>query len=156
MKIASSRILFVAMAAIALAIAGYWLFAPRDKAVATFVTKTAVADRILSVNGRIRPRLQVDIRPSLGGQLIALPFDVGDRVSSGQILARIDDAPEQAAIAQAQATVATPQATLPQAPTELTGLLDVGPFDNQPEGEQRKEGKRMRQNKEKSRPRVGR
>ena len=138
MKIASRRILFVAMAAIALAIAGYWLFAPRDKGVATFVTKTAVADRILSVNGRIRPRLQVDIRPSLGGQLIALPFDVGDRVSSGQILARIDDAPEQAAIAEAQASVATQQATLAQARRELTRFVELGQFATRREVEQRR------------------
>lgn len=138
MKIASRRILFVAMAAIALAIAGYCLFAPRDKAVATFVTKTAVADRILSVNGRIRPRLQVDIRPSLGGQLIALPFDVGDRVSSGQILARIDDAPEQAAIAEAQASVATQQATLAQARRELTRFVELGQFATRREVEQRR------------------
>jgi HlyD family secretion protein len=138
MKIASRRILCVALAAIALAIAGYWLFAPRDKAVATFVTKMAVADRILSVNGRIRPRLQVDIRPSLGGQLIALPFDVGDRVSSGQILARIDDAPEQAAIAEAQASVATQQATLAQARRELTRFVELGQFATRREVEQRR------------------
>jgi HlyD family secretion protein len=98
----------------------------------------AVADRILSVNGRIRPRLQVDIRPSLGGQLIALPFDVGDRVSSGQILARIDDAPEQAAIAEAQASVATQQATLAQARRELTRFVELGQFATRREVEQRR------------------
>jgi HlyD family secretion protein len=90
------------------------------------------------VNGRIRPRLQVDIRPSLGGQLIALPFDVGDRVSSGQILARIDDAPEQAAIAEAQASVATQQATLAQARRELRRFVELGQFATRREVEQRR------------------
>lgn len=128
----------VALAALALAIAGYWLFAPRDKAVATFVVKRAPADRILAVNGRIRPRLQVDVRPSLGGALVALPFDVGDRVEAGQILARIDDAPEQAAIAEARASVATQQATLAQARRELARFKALGQFATKREVEQRR------------------
>ena len=118
----------MALAALALAIAGYWFFAPRDQAVATLIVRAAPADRILAVNGRIRPRLQVDIRPSLGGELVALPLDVGDRVAAGQILARIDDAPEQAAIAVAQASVTTQQATLAQARRELARFVALGQF----------------------------
>jgi HlyD family secretion protein len=132
------RIILVALAALALAIAGYWLFAPRDPAVATLIIKRATADRILAVNGRIRPRLQVDIRPSLGGELIALPFDVGDRVTAGQVMARIDDAPEQAAIAQAQASVATQQATLAQARRDLARFAALGQFATKREVEQRR------------------
>jgi len=128
MKTDSRRIVLVALAAFALAIAGYWFFAPRDQAVATLIVRGAPADRILAVNGRIRPRLQVDIRPSLGGELVALPFDVGDRVAAGQILARIDDAPEQAAIAVALASVTTQQATLAQARRELARFVALGQF----------------------------
>ena len=138
MKIASRRIILVALAAAALAIAGYWLFAPRDKAVATIFVKRASADRILAVNGRIRPRLQIDIRPTIGGALVALPFDVGDRVEAGQILARIDDAPERAAIAEAQASVATQQATLAQARRELARFVALGQFATKREVEQRR------------------
>ena len=68
------RIIFVALAAFALAITGYWLFAPRDPEVATLIIKKAPADRVLAVNGRIRPRLQVDIRPSLGGRNPIISF----------------------------------------------------------------------------------
>lgn len=138
MKLPSRRNVLVALAAVALAIAGFWLFAPRDNAVATFTVKRATADRILAVNGRIRPRLQVDIRPSLGGQLVALPFDVGDRVEAGQILAKIDDAPERAAIAEAQASVATQQATLAQARRELARFVALGQFATKREVEQRR------------------
>ncbi len=138
MKKTPRQIKLAAVVAVALAIAGYWLVAPRDKAVATLVAKHATADRILSVNGRIRPRLQVDIRPSLGGQLIALPFDVGDRVLAGQILARVDDAPEQAAIAVAQASVATQQATLAQSRRELKRFVALGQFASRREVEQRR------------------
>ncbi len=132
------RIIFVALAAFALAITGYWLFAPRDPEVATLIIKKAPADRVLAVNGRIRPRLQVDIRPSLGGELIALPFDVGDRVVAGQVIAKIDDAPEQAAIAQAQASVATQQATLAQARRDLARFAALGQFSTKREVEQRR------------------
>jgi RND family efflux transporter MFP subunit len=132
------RIIFVALAALALAITGYWLFAPRDPEVATLIIKKAPADRVLAVNGRIRPRLQVDIRPSLGGELIALPFDVGDRVAAGQVIAKIDDAPEQAAISQAQASVSTQQATLAQARRDLARFAALGQFATKREVEQRR------------------
>ena len=128
MKLSSRQIVLVALAAIVLALIGYWFLVPREEAVATYLIKSAPADRILAVNGRVRPRLQVDIRPSLGGQLIALPFDVGDRVVAGQVLARIDDAPEAAAIAEAEASVQAQQATLAQAQREHARFVKLGQF----------------------------
>lgn len=98
----------------------------------------APASRILAVNGRIRPRLQVDIRPALGGELVALPFDVGDRVGAGQVLARIDDAPETAAIAEAEASVQAQQATLAQARRDLARFEALGQFATRREVEQRR------------------
>lgn len=134
----SRKTWLVALAGIAIAIAAVWLLAPSEKAVATIVVRTAPAERILAVNGRIRPRLQVDIRPSLGGELVALPFDVGDRVAAGQILARIDDAPETAAIAEAAASVQTQQATLAQARRELARFEALGQFATRRDVEQRR------------------
>lgn len=134
-----ARKLFLAvLATIVLVSAGYWLLAPRGKEVATFVVKTAPAVRILAINGRIRPRLQVDIRPTLGGELVALPFDVGDRVVAGQILARIDDAPETAAIAEAEASVQTQQATLAQARRDLARFEALSQFAIRRDVEQRR------------------
>ena len=138
MTITSRRYIFAAFALFSLALAGYWLFAPRTKEVAIFVAKEAPAERVLAVNGRIRPRLQIDIRPALGGELIALPFDVGDRVAAGQILARIDDAPETAAIAAAEASVQAQQATLAQARRDLARFLALGQFASKREVEQRR------------------
>jgi multidrug efflux pump subunit AcrA (membrane-fusion protein) len=83
MKMKARKLVLAVLAAIVLVSAGYWLLTPREKEVAAFVVKTAPVDRILAINGRIRPRLQVDIRPTLGGELVALPFDVGDRVAAG-------------------------------------------------------------------------
>lgn len=121
MKLNRKQILPALLALLVLAAAGYWLLAPRESRVETISVEMAPASRILAVNGRIRPRLQVDIRPALGGDLVALPFDVGDRVGAGQVLARIDDAPETAAIAEAEASVQAQQATLAQARRDSPG-----------------------------------
>jgi RND family efflux transporter MFP subunit len=138
MKMKARRFFLAALATIVLASVGYWLLAPREKEVATFVAKTAPADRILAINGRIRPRLQVDIRPTLGGELVALPFDVGDRVVAGQVLARIDDAPETAAIAEAEASVQTQQATLAQARRDLVRFEALSQYALRRDVEQRR------------------
>jgi len=138
MKMNTRQFILAGLALILLALAGYWLLVPRTKEVATFIAQVAPAERVLAVNGRIRPRLQVDIRPSLGGELIALPFDVGDRVAAGQILARIDDAPETAAIAEAEASVQTQQATLAQARRDLARFVALGQFATRREVEQRR------------------
>lgn len=138
MKMKVHKLFLAALATIVLASVGYWLLAPREKEVATFVVKTAPAERILAINGRIRPRLQVDIRPTLGGELVALPFDVGDRVVAGQILARIDDAPETAAIAEAEASVQTQQATLAQARRELARFEALSQYAIRRDVEQRR------------------
>lgn len=137
MTMKPSRIFLGLLTLAVLALAGYWLLAPRDKEVATIVTQAAPAQRVLAVNGRIRPRLQVDIRPALGGELVALPFDVGDRVAAGQVLARIDDAPETAAIAEAEASVQTQAATLAQARRDLARFEALGEFVSRREVEQR-------------------
>lgn len=121
-----------------LAFGGYWLLAPRDREVATALIETAPAQRLLAVNGRVRPRLQVDIRPSIGGELIELPFDVEDRVTAGQVLARIDDAPETAAIVEAEASVQTQQATVAQARRDLARFEALGEFATKREVEQRR------------------
>ncbi len=130
--------LFAALAAILLVPAIYWLAAPRPKTVAAIKLEPAPAQRLLAVNGRIRPRLQVDVRPALGGELVSLPFDVGDRVSAGQVLARIDDAPEAAAIAEADASVQAQQAVLAQARRDLARFEALGQFATRREVEQRR------------------
>lgn len=138
MKMKPKQLFLGALVVILLIAAGYWLLAPREKVVETLVIQTSNAERLLAVNGRLRPRLQVDIRPSLGGELVALPFDVGDRVAAGQVLARIDDAPETAAIAEAEASVQAQQATLAQARRDLARFEALGQFATRREVEQRR------------------
>lgn len=130
--------LIVAVGVAVIAAIGFWLFSPREKQVATMVVELAPADRVLAANGRIRPRLEVEIRPVVGGELVALPFDVGSRVSEGQVIARIDDAPETAAILEAQAAIQTQQAVLAQARRDLSRFEALGQFTTRREVEQRR------------------
>ena len=133
-----TQIFLGAGAALLLALAAYWLLAPREPEVAVLTAAVAPAERVLTLNGRIRPRLEIDIRPTAGGELVALPFDVGDLVSQGQILARIDDGPETAAIAEAVASVEAQRATLAQARRDLARFEALGEFTTRREIEERR------------------
>lgn len=130
--------IFLVLAGIALAVTGYFLAIPRKASVGALVVERGPAERVLAVNGRIRPRLQVDIRPVLGGQLVSLPFDVGDRVVAGQVLARIDDAPEVAAITEAEASVQAQEAVLAQARRDLARFEALGQFSSRRQVEERR------------------
>ena len=134
-----SKPIFLGLLGLALlALIGYWFFAPRDKEAATILVEVAPAERLLAVNGKVRPRLQVDVRPVVGGEVVFLPFDVGDRVAAGQVLARIDDAPETAAISEAEASVQAQQATLAQARRDLARFEALGEFATKREVEERR------------------
>ena len=138
MKVSPGKLFLALLGALLLLAIAVGLLLPRDKEVDTIRVEAGPAQRLLAVNGRIRPRLQVDIRPALGGELVALPFDVGDRVAAGQVLARIDDAPETAAIAQAQASGQAQQANLAQARRDLSRFEALGQFATRREVEQRR------------------
>lgn len=97
-----------------------WLFWPRSTAVKIIDIQPGEAVRVLAVNGRIRPRLSVDVKSPVPGRLIMLPFDVGQRVKQGDLIARVDDAPQRAVIRQAQSQLAAEQENLAQTRRDLT------------------------------------
>ncbi|RYD97235.1 MAG: efflux RND transporter periplasmic adaptor subunit [Sphingomonadales bacterium] len=101
---------------------------PRPAAVDTLEIARGPAVRMLAVNGTIRPRLSVEVQAPVAGTLTALPFNVGDRVAAGTLLARVDDAPQRAAIAEAEAAVAAQEATLAQARRDLARYSALGQF----------------------------
>lgn len=124
---------------VALVLAGAWLLWPRATPVDTIVVRRAPAERTLAVNGTIRPRLSVEVQAPVAGTLTALPLDVGDRVAAGALLARVDDAPQRAAIGEAQASVAAQEAVLAQARRDLARFEALGEFVTR----QRKEEARL-------------
>ena len=117
-----------AAAALILLVIAIWLFLPRSPEVDTIEIRRAPAVRMLAVNGTVRPRLSVEVQAPVAGTLTDLPFDVGDRVEGGMLIARVDDAPQRAAIAQAQAAVAAQQANLAQARRDLARYQALGEF----------------------------
>lgn len=69
--------------------------------------------------GTTQPFRLVSVRSQVEGQLLDMEVNVGDTVTSGQILAQIDAAVLQANVAEAQAEVAARQAEVAQARAEV-------------------------------------
>ena len=123
-----SRTRLLALLAIILAAGLAWFFVPRAEQVQVVTVQRGDAVQALAVNGRIRPRLSVDVQSPVAGTVLELPFDVGDRVASGTLLARIDDGPQRAAIREADAAIATQRAILAQARRDLARFQALGEF----------------------------
>lgn len=74
------------------------------------VTTAAVVDkpmtRSLQAVGNVEARSTVDVHAQVTGQLIAIGFTEGQDVAAGQLLFTIDPRPFQAALSQAEATLA--------------------------------------------------
>lgn len=123
----SRKIAFI-LIAILLAGLAAWRLWPRPPLVQTLVVREAPATRVLAVNGRIRPRLSVDVQPRTAGDLVSLPFDVGDRVARGALIARVDDGPQGEAIAQAGAALAAQRKVVEQARRDLARYEAIPQF----------------------------
>ncbi len=72
--------------------------------------KTIVAE--VMGTGTLEPRVRATISPKISGLLAELPVDQGDRVQTGQLLARLDDRELAQEVKVAAATVATAEASL--------------------------------------------
>ena len=115
----SRKVFWVLAGLVILALCALLLW-PRLPAVKILEIQSGEAARVLAVNGRIRPRLSVDVKSPVPGRLIMLPFDVGQNVDQGILIARIDDAPQRAVIRQAQSQLAAEQENLAQTRRDLT------------------------------------
>ena len=87
--------------------------------------RTATADRgtvtsVVSGTGSLVPAGRMNVNFKLAGTLTEIDVRVGDKVSTGAVLARIDSTSQQAALAQAQASLASAQANLQATQSPLT------------------------------------
>src|SRR6266550_1803609 len=87
--------------------------------------RTAAADRgsvtsIVSGTGSLLPVGRMNVNFKQTGVLTEVDVKVGDKVTTGQVLARIDSSAQQAALAQAQASLASAQANLQATQSPLT------------------------------------
>src|ERR1700716_1449786 len=87
--------------------------------------RTAAADRgnvtsVVSGTGSLLPAGRMNISFKQTGILTEVDVKVGDKVTTGQALARIDSSTQQAALASAQASLASAQANLQSTQSPLT------------------------------------
>ena len=88
--------------------------------------RTATADRgtvtnVVSGTGSLLPAGRMSVSFKQTGILTEVDVKVGDKVTTGQVLARIDSTTQQASLASAQASLASAQANLQTTQSPLTG-----------------------------------
>jgi HlyD family secretion protein len=93
---------------------------------AAVAIRTATADRgtvtsAVSGTGSLVPAGRMNVSFKQTGTLTEVDVRVGDKVTTGAVLARIDSSTQQAALAQAQASLASAQANLQSTQSPLTG-----------------------------------
>ncbi|NJM46583.1 MAG: biotin/lipoyl-binding protein [Alkalinema sp. RU_4_3] len=87
--------------------------APKDD-MARYTTEVKAEDVTLRVvgSGAIQPVKTVNVSPKSAGRVMELLVDQGDRVTQGQLLARMDSQDAVTEVAQARANLAAAQARL--------------------------------------------
>jgi HlyD family secretion protein len=92
---------------------------------AAVAIRTSTADRgtvtsVVSGTGSLLPAGRMTVGFKQTGVLTEVDVKVGDKVATGQVLARIDSTTQQAALAQAQASLASAQANLQTTQSPVT------------------------------------
>tara|TARA_R110002096_G_scaffold42781_5_gene115155 strand:+ start:584 stop:1636 length:1053 start_codon:yes stop_codon:yes gene_type:complete len=104
-------------------------YADGPLAVAAVVAQTRAENRIEVMVGEIVARETLSMSFPTGGRIATVDFEVGDKVASGAVLARIQSVQQEQALRGAQAGVATAQADYRQAAEDLDrqeNLLERG------------------------------
>ncbi|NES83407.1 MAG: efflux RND transporter periplasmic adaptor subunit [Moorea sp. SIO2B7] len=86
-----------------------------DVAIARLDSLEEVAEYV----GSTKPVSEVSLRSQVEGRLLSLNVDVGDKVTQGQILARLDDTLLANAVSQEKAELATLEAQLAQSKVQV-------------------------------------
>lgn len=106
--------------------------APRQKTMAAGIENL---QRVNAEQAQINDEIELDgiieavnravVSAQTSGRVLALPFDVGDVVPEGEVIARITDNEQQAALSNAKAQLAEAQARFMEADQQLTRIKDV-------------------------------
>ena len=106
-----------------LAGAGWLVLAKRAvpvlTAMAVVPTSAAATGAVLQATGYVTARRQATVSAQITGTLTAVLIEEGDRVTAGQVLARLDDSGYQAALAAAQAQADAAHAQVAQYQAQL-------------------------------------
>jgi RND family efflux transporter MFP subunit len=74
---------------------------------------------VLDATGYVTARREATVSAQITGTVTQVLFDEGDHVKAGQVIARLDDTAQRAALAQAQAQLESARALLTQADAQL-------------------------------------
>jgi membrane fusion protein, multidrug efflux system len=88
---------------------------PQDRPVRVVTVEHRVVSEPIVMTGHIRPQEEVNLAFRIDGKLIERRVSVGDQVSPGQVVARLDSQNEQNSLRSAEADLSAAQATLTQA-----------------------------------------
>ncbi len=124
---ASRRPLWIALGAVALviigAIAWFALSGSSAPAVHTAIAKPmpsgGAGASVLDATGYVTARRSATVSAQITGTLIDVLIEEGDHVKEGQVLARLEDTAQRAAVAQTQAQLHAAQALLVQYQAQL-------------------------------------
>jgi membrane fusion protein (multidrug efflux system) len=101
---------------------------PARVEVGTVELQSGPVTHIAELPGRVTPYQTSDVRPQVGGVIVARLFAEGANVTAGQVLYEIEPAPYRAALAQAQAQLASAKAMVVTAKAKAdryAGLVKV-------------------------------
>jgi RND family efflux transporter MFP subunit len=109
----------------ALVVAGVWLTLsgrgalPVHTAVAQPIGGAASNASVLDATGYVTARREATVSAQITGTLIEVLIEEGEHVKAGQVLARLDDTAQRAALAQAQAQLHSAESLLVQYQAQL-------------------------------------
>lgn len=83
------------------------------------IAKTEVLQEPLTLIGTTQPVREVSLRAQVEGRLLSLQADVGDLVTKGQIVARLDDSLLVTSVTQGEAELAALQSEVSRAQTQV-------------------------------------
>lgn len=84
----------------------WWnFFATKAVSVSIETLTPAATARVLAVNGQVAPLTSVLVRSAVTGSLLGTVVAEGDQVTSGEVLARVDPAQQEAVVRQAQSAL---------------------------------------------------
>ena len=114
----------IAVAVLALAGIGWHFYSQRNAEQAASAYRTAKIERgdirvTISATGALSAISTVDVGSQISGQMIEVLADYNDRVTKGQVIARIDPSTYEAQINQGNAQVANARASLATAQATL-------------------------------------
>jgi len=98
----------------------YWLRFSPVKVAAYKVTQGTVVNEVMGT-GTLEARVRADISPKISGLLVEVLVDQNDRVTKGQLMARLDDTDFRHQVEVAKADLAAACATINRIESEIAG-----------------------------------